>query len=383
MKRLIAIILSALMLCSCAAETPEPTAEDATSLPETETEETTETEQMTETEEITEMKRTFNNPISEKSMPDPFITYHDGYYYGLATEVVVLKLYRSRTVEDLFINGESKELIKTGDDIGGGKTLGWNIWAPELHYVPSKGRWYVYSCASTDGFDFGAMRMFCLESDGDDPFGEYTFKGLTVKNQICIDQTVYYDEKTGNLYTAYCEFTGDRGQIITLATMTEPWKVGNKRVTATYPQYAWERRGTDENNDGRVNEGPIFLEHDGQIFLIYSASGCWSEWYCLGMLKYVGPDTTKANFVNPDNWVKSKKPLFSEGNGVYGVGHCSFFKSPDGTETWMAYHGMATPDAGVEGRYAYIQKIDFDEDGTPVLGEPVARATALEVPSEK
>ena len=46
----------------------------------------------------------------------------------------------------------------------------------------------------------------------------------------------------------------------------------------------------------------------------------------------------------------------------------------------MAYHGMATPDAGVEGRYAYIQKIDFDSEGYPVFGQPVARETELSVP---
>ena len=85
--------------------------------------------------------------------------------------------------------------------------------------------------------------------------------------------------------------------------------------------------------------------------------------------------------MNPDNWEKSDKPVFKKANGVYGVGHCSFFTSPDGSETWIAYHGMATPDAGVEGRYAYIQRIEFGEDGAPVLGEPLSRRTGIEVPS--
>lgn len=324
--------------------------------------------------------KTFYNPISDKSMPDPFIVYHDGYYYGLATEVTVVRLYRCKNVAKLFTEGESKEIAKTGDKIDGGETYGWNLWAPELHYLPTTGRWYAYFCGSTDGFDFATMRMFCIESEGSDPFGDYHFKGKTVPDNISIDQTVWYDEASGNLYTAYSNFTS-KGQAVMIARMESPWRVDESTVRMlTYPKYRWEKMGSTETDDGRVNEGPVFLTHGGRIFLIYSASGCWSEWYSLGMLEYVGPDTSLENFINVDNWIKSESPVFTQANEVYGVGHCSFFESPDGSEVWMAYHGMATPDAGVEGRYAYIQKIDFDTEGYPVFGEPVARETELSVP---
>ena len=378
--RAAAALLAALLLCSCEPQ-PEHTETVTDKITEAQTEKATETETETETEKEQKTLKTFNNPISDKSMPDPFIVYHGGYYYGLATEVVQVRLYRSKTVEDLFINGEYKDLIKTGDSIGGSRTLGFNVWAPELHYMPTEDKWYVYTCACTDGYDFGSMRMLCLESEDSDPFGDYHFKAKTVPNQICIDQTVYYDEESGNIYTAFCYFSEDKGQVVMLADMSSPWKVGTKRVRITYPEYDWEQRGTDNDNDGRVNEGPVFLKHNGEIYLIYSASGCWSEYYCLGMLHYVGADTTKKNFLDPDNWEKSKEPIFSSANGVYAPGHCAFFYSPDGSEVWMSYHGMAAPDAGVEGRYAYIQKIDFDENGVPVLGEPLSRKTEIPVPS--
>lgn len=252
--------------------------------------------------------------------------------------------------------------------------------APELHYVPSKGKWYVYASGSINNNEFSSIRMFCLESEGDDPFGDYIFKGITLENKICIDQTVYYDEDSGRLYTAYSDFT-DRGQVIMLAAMREPWTVSGTPVTVSYPQYDWEKRGGDASHDGRVNEGPIFLKHGGKIFLIYSASGCWTEWYSLGMLEYVGTDTERKNFLNADNWIKSEVPVFSKANEVYGVGHCSFFSSPDGSEVWISYHGMAWPEAGELNRFAYIQKIDFDENGRPVLGEPLPRETKINVPS--
>lgn len=386
MKKIASALLSALLVISLAAcggretEADKQTGSAAATTAEP-AESAADTHETTETEEpVVQPVKTFKNPISDKSMPDPYIIYHDGYYYGLATEVTRVRLYRSRTVEDLFLKGEFKDLISTGDDLGDGRTLGWNVWAPELHYIPTTGKWCVYSCASTDGFDFGTMRMFCLESETDDPFSDYTFKGQTVRDRIGIDQTVYYDEKSGELYTAYCDFN-ERGQCIILAAMDSPYKVGKDRVQLTFPKYDWEKRGTDESNDGRVNEGPIFFVNGGRIFLIYSASGCWSEWYCLGMLEYKGADTSRANFLKRSNWKKYDAPVFESANKVYGVGHCSFFTSPDGSEVWISYHGMAKPDAGVEGRYAYIQKISFDEKGAPVLGEPLPRSEKIPVPS--
>ncbi len=322
----------------------------------------------------------FKNPISYDSKPDPFITYHDGYYYALATEVTRVRLYRSRLLSEVFY-GEYKDLIKTGDDIGGGKTLGWNAWAPEIHYIETTGRWYVYFCASTDGFEFGSMRMLCLESETADPFSNYVFKGAVDDSLQAIDMTVYYEKETGILYACYSQFS-DYGQILRLAQMENPWTLSSKtRTRISRPQLEWETRGSDDANDGRINEGPIFVENSGELYIIYSASGCWSEYYCLGALHYVGPDRSPGNFASPKNWEKLEEPIFVSGNEVYGVGHCSFFTSPDGTEAWIAYHGMATPDAGVEGRYAYVQKITFDEKGLPVIGEPLSRDTVIDEPS--
>lgn len=326
------------------------------------------------------MEGQFRNPISYDSKPDPCIVYHDGYYYALATEVTRVRLYRSSTLSGVFY-GEYKDLISTGDDIGSGKTLGWNAWAPELHFLETTGRWYVYFCACTDGFEFGSMRMLCLESETGDPFSNYTFKGAVDESLQGIDMTVFYEKESGELYACYSQFS-DYGQILRLSRMENPWTLDVKaRMRISVPTLEWETRGTDDANDGRVNEGPVFIENKGELYIIYSASGCWSEYYCLGALHYKGEDRTKSNILNPKNWEKLEKPIFESGNGVYGVGHCSFFTSPDGNETWISYHGMATPDAGVEGRYAYVQKIGFDENGLPVIGEPVSRDTVLDEPS--
>ncbi len=339
---------------------------------ETETQ-TSATDAETETESEAEPVKTFKNPILDRAAADPCIVYHDGYYYGTFTEVLGIALYRSTSLETVF-SGEKMLVFSLCDEVQG------NVWAPELFYNPSTDRWYIYSCGSTNGWDFFTIRMFCLESKTNDPFGEYEFKGFTDPNLLAIDQTMFYDEASGTLYTAYSEFA-EAGQVIVLAVMENPWTISDKRIRVSYPRYAWEKMGERADKDSRVNEGPVFLEHDGKLSLIYSASGCWSQYYCLGLVEFEGENFSVDEMMNRTNWNKLNHPVFSAANDVYGVGHCSFFTSPDGTETWIAYHGMPTPDAGEEGRYAYAQKITFDKKGLPVLGEPLPRDTEIPVPS--
>ena len=332
-----------------------------------------ETEAKTESESEATPVNTFQNPLLDRAAADPCILYHDGYYYGTFTEALGIAIYRSTTLENVF-KDEKVIVFNLCDEIQG------NVWAPELFYNPSTDRWYIYACGSTEGWDFFSMRMFCLESETNDPFGKYTFKAYTDPNLLAIDQTVFYDEASDTLYTAYSEFTDD-GQVIMLAVMENPWTISDRRIRVSYPRYSWEKKGEREDKDSRVNEGPVFLEHDGKLSIIYSASGCWSEYYCLGLIEFKGDDFSVDEMMKRSNWSKHSKPVFSAANEVYGVGHCTFFNSPDGTETWIAYHGMPTPDAGEEGRYPYAQKISFDEKGLPILGEPLSRDTEIGVPS--
>ena len=370
-----------MLLSSCGGDTPPADTEATTSYEtsiETQTLAQTESATQVQTEVQTEGEtvpvQTFRNPIlQDVSAPDPCVVYHNGYYYGTFTEALGISLYRSKNIQTLFTD-EKILVTNLTDQIQG------NVWAPELHYYPPTDRWYIYASGSTNGWEFGSIRMFCLESKTSDPFGEYEFKGYTDPDVLAIDQTIYYDEASQTLYTAYSEFTS-AGQVITLAVMDNPWTISSQRMRLSYPRYAWEKQGATQGKDERVNEGPVFLSHEGKLCLIYSASGCWSEYYCLGLVEFKGKDGSVAEMMKASNWVKHSQPVFSAANQVYGVGHVTFFSSPDGSETWMAYHGMATPDAGELGRYAYVQKITFSENHLPLLGEPLPRETEIQVPS--
>ena len=67
-------------------------------------------------------------------------------------------------------------------------------------------------------------------------------------------------------------------------------------------------------------------------------------------------------------------------NGIYGPGHNGFTVSPDGTEDWIIYHGMLTPNLGGK-RMLFMQKFTWNEDGTPNFGVPSGRYTPLKKPS--
>ncbi len=369
------MLTSLLLLCACDSSTDVPAQPNTTDAPAAEqTTPATETPSETETESEPVPMKTFQNPISDVSAPDPCVVYHDGYYYAVYTEVWGINLYRSKSLETV-VRDEKRVAFEITD------TESVPVWAPELHYNPATDRWYIYFSAATVPFDFFSIRMMCLESTTNQPWSDYVFKDCTDPDLLAIDQTVFYDQVSGTLYTAFSEFSSDKGQVITLAVMENPWTVSENRIRLSYPQYGWERMGKTEGKDERVNEGPIFLDHDGKLSLIYSASGCWSEYYCLGLIEYTETDRSPESFMNKSNWDKKDAPIFCAANEVYGVGHCFFFTSPDGSETWISYHGMATPDAGESNRFMYAQRISFDENGLPVMGEPLSRDTEIGVPS--
>ena len=96
-----------------------------------------------------------------------------------------------------------------------------------------------------------------------------------------------------------------------------------------------------------VSEGPVALQHDGDTFIVYSASFCGTPDYRLGMLRYNGGDP-----MTSEAWDKQPEPAFerSDENGVFGPGHNGFFRSPDGTEDWIVYHANDSLDGSCDGR---------------------------------
>jgi len=227
-------------------------------------------------------QQTFTNPLLP-SGADPYSFYKDGFYYYTNTLGDSLMLWKTRNLADLK-NAEHKVIWVPPAKTAYSREL----WAPEFHFI--KGKWYAYFAA--DDGNNNHHRTYVLENASADPFqGEWVFKGKVATasaDKWAIDSDVF--EQKGKLYMVWAGWEGDVNgrQNIYIAKMKNPWTIKGKRTLISTPTYSWERNGdlNDANNPSHVdvNEGPQFLKHGNKIFVVYSASGCWTDFYALGML---------------------------------------------------------------------------------------------------
>ena len=328
---------------------------------------------------ITEAQSTFTNPLLP-SGADPWSIYKDGYYYYTNTLGDRISIWKTKDLSKLK-TAERRTVWMPPS----GTMYSKQIWAPEIHFI--NGRWYIYFAAD-DGKNEN-HRMYVLESSSTDPLnGEWVLKGKISdpSDKWAIDGSVF--EHRDQLYMVWSGWEGDANgrQDIFIARMKNPWTIDGGRVKISEPTYDWEKHGdlNDPNNPPHVNvnEGPQILKHKDKIFLVYSASGCWTDFYTLGMLAA----SSKSDLLDPDSWKKTPEPVFSQSqeNGVYAPGHNSFFKSPDGDEDWILYHANSEAGQGCgKHRSPRAQKFTWKQDGTPDFGVPVKEGEILPAPSEK
>jgi GH43 family beta-xylosidase len=311
---------------------------------------------------------TFTNPLLT-SGPDPWVAQKDSFYYYTHTLGNRLGLTKTKAVSQL-----KNHALSTVWAPPPGVSYASNIWAPELHYLA--GKWYFYFAAD-NGQDIN-HRMYVLENPAADPTtGSWEFKGKVsdTADKWAIDGTVF--EHNSQLYFIWSGWRGpnDPGiQQLYIAKMKNPWTLEGERVMLSEPTYSWEKNGL-------VNEGPQILKSPtSRVFLIYSASGCWTDEYALGMLSL----KEGGNPLQTADWTKHPTPVFSKKptSNAYAPGHNSFFKSPDRQEDWIIYHANSYAGQGCTNtRNPRIQKFTWHADGTPNFGEPVSTDIPIPRPS--
>ncbi|KAF7192307.1 Extracellular exo-alpha-(1-_5)-L-arabinofuranosidase [Pseudocercospora fuligena] len=324
---------------------------------------------------------TYSNPL-RPSGPDPDITYHDGYYYLIATNQVDLTITRAKTLDGLR-NGETKQVYKDSDP-----SRCCSVWAPEMHFLDNA--WHIYYASSESGCggEFcPKQRMHVVKGKpnqaihstrpdrvlgGGSPWDmPYKYVGQ-VRPDFSIDGTILV--ANGKNYFVYaCRPDNEHvpDQSICIAPMTGVATTGNRAVISR-PEQSWEKDNFPNN------EGPYALYNGGKTWLAYSVSSCFKAGYAIGLLTWTGGDPMQMS-----SWKKSDGPVFGTANGNYGPGHNSFFKSPDGREQWFAYHSKneSTKDDCGQTRSVNALKLNWNEDGTPIFGQPPAFETEMTGPS--
>ena len=344
-----------LLLAACQSEpSVEPESSEALSQAST-AEITTEipTEFTTEEEPAVQFTyQTVQNPVHDGG-GDPWVVQHEGAYYYCFSAWNAIWVKKVSSIAELSPNDSTYVYIPPE-----GTMYSSEYWAPELHYID--GAWYIY-VAADDGNNEN-HRMYVLRGTTQDPTDPFEMVGQITdpSNKWAIDGTVM--QHNGELYFIWSGWEGNVNvaQNLYIAHMSDPCTIDSERVCLSVPEYTWEKNGQPY-----INEGPAVLQHDGKTFLVYSASGSWTDYYCLGMLTLMGDDPMDVNA-----WEKSTRSVFKKATNVcYGPGHNSFCEAPDGS-VWMIYHGNLVSGTGWSGRSVWISPVTFDENGTPVFGKP-------------
>ncbi|MBE7175870.1 MAG: glycoside hydrolase family 43 protein [Mucilaginibacter polytrichastri] len=317
-------------------------------------------------------KDTFTNPIGDGA--DPWVIKSGDFYYTCASGRGGIVVTKSAKLTE---PGQPKQVWKPKP----GQLNSHNIWAPELHHIGKK--WYIYyAAAQKNGNPFTGQRSFVLESVSDDPQGAYTEKSILKtgtddadpSNTIwAIDLTVDFIGK--KLYAVWSgwiknENTDKTEQHLYIAEMSNPWTIKGERVKISSPVESWETGGPLN-----LNEGPEFLKHNGETFIIYSTRESWTPEYRLGQLRL----KNGADPLSEKSWVKTG-PVFQGTEKVLGTGHASFTTSPDGSEDWIFYHVKKDTEPGWN-RDMRLQKFGWKTDGSPDFGVPVPAGEAMKKPS--
>ncbi|KAL4937865.1 hypothetical protein BDV06DRAFT_232300 [Aspergillus oleicola] len=310
---------------------------------------------------ILPLSQAWTNPIRNPGGSDPFIAYSGGYYYLLTTEWTDVQIARSTTIEGLK-TATSKVIYS---DTTSSRCC--NVWAPEVHYLG--GRWYVYFTAG-NGDNLDGQNLHVL-AGGSTPWDDYTY-AAQLTTEWSIDASVLRFNTWGNFLMYSC-FHGVTYQSICLQQLGSDYiSLTGSIYVISQPTLSFETYGTP------VNEGPVALYFNGVTYIIYSASYCWTPNYCLGQLTWDGVSDPR----DAGAWSKRGRCVFASANGNYGAGHNSFFQSPDGSQTWIAFHATSNS-AGAcdDSRYTMVQLVGTHSDGSPNLGSPVDWSHAYSEPS--
>ena len=285
------------------------------------------------------MAACFTNPLMQGQ--DPTVTFKDGFYNLVQSDGCNIHLRRSPTIGGLVTTPDSVIWSPGCSD----------VWAPELHWITN--HWYLYLTRNGGS----GQRGFVAESQGASPYGPYTDRGILFNTFWNIDGSVF-TATNGQMYYI-CSGNEGTTQNLYIAPMSNPYTLSGPLVLLSEPTETWERIG-----DPKVNEGPYAIQRNGKLFIVYSASGCWTDDYTLGLLTFTG-----TNPLNRSHWTKSG-PVFSKQPGAYGPGHDSVVTDAAG-QWWNVYHANNNSGEGCSNlRRIRVQRIAWNAANVPDFGTP-------------
>ncbi|MBQ9429046.1 MAG: family 43 glycosylhydrolase, partial [Clostridia bacterium] len=332
---------------------------------------------------------TFQNPLKVKS--DPWLFYHDGYYYltgSAANGITICKAANLADIQHAPYEKVYAAPVKSN-------------WSAEIHHYTDKevgagnGGWYCYIASPEDGVENATRRMYVIKClDGDNLMGRW---GDPVTGEVNVPRRVeapdVRDYKNwwgagesdirinGKVYALFVSEVGretaDFHQTINIMEMENPWTLRGEASVICVPEYDWEKHGYSYNPNAATKKAyPAVVEgatalygDDGTVFLTYTGSGVWTTEYQIGYMKYLGGDP-----MDPANWQKNPTSILYKSDEMCGTGHGSFVTDTSG-QTWICYHAYMGARATGD-RYAILEPVKADKNGV-VIGNGSGIAAPL------
>lgn len=277
---------------------------------------------------------------------DPYILLHDGRYYAYGTGGTLngegIACFSS---DDLTHWVRESHALAAADSYGNT-----NFWAPEVYYVPSKQKFYMF---------YSAEEHICVAT-ADAPQGPFRqAEKRPIWDEKSIDTSLFIDTD-GTPYLYFVRFTD--GNVIWVAQLTDDL-TALKTETLTECVKVSEPWELAQDKVARVAEGPSVLKQGDTYYLLYSANHFESKSYGVGY-------TTSKSPLGP--WKKyAGNPILQRTDGLVGTGHGAPFQCIDGT--WKYIFHAHWSESNVQPRTSFIKDFSISDEGIASIGGTLIR----------
>lgn len=264
-------------------------------------------------------------------LADPHIMLYDSTYYAYGTSNSNgIEVYYSKDLREWT---KHKRLALDKADAFGEHSF----WAPEVYYIPAKGKFYM--C-------YSAEQKICI-AEASTPLGPFTqIEKKSLFEFSAIDNTLFFDSNRIYMYFSQMRTDGEDIWCVEINPVNlDP--IPNTLTKCISPHLPWETIG------GNINEGPFVLKYNDIYYLLYSGNSYTSQSYGVGFAISESP-------MGP--WKKiSDQPIlqFPTFNRqiLFGTGHGSAFQDINGN--WKYVFHAHKSETAVHTRHTYISDIKF------------------------
>jgi len=301
---------------------------------------------------------TYQNPVYNRSFPDPFVLKFAGHYYAFSTGRGpggrVFNVLESADLLDWKELPAAMQALELDQP---------HYWAPEVTY--RDGRFYLYYSVGNETL----MEIRVAVSDR--PDGGYVDSGNRLTYQeFAIDPHVFHDDD-GSWYMFYATDFLDHTHIGTgtvVDRMLDPFSLAGEPRPVTRARYDWQVYDPHRKEKGGVRwhtvEGPFVLKRKGLYYQMFSG-GNWQD------LSYGVSFAVSDSLFSENEWEQ-----FSDGarnmpilgtipDVIIGPGHNSVVLGPNNRDLYCIYHRWTDGH-----RVMAVDRMDFAGGGRLFVAGP-------------